>query len=297
MRKKIIASILAFILVFFIFAVNAAADAGDYAGDYDFGDYGGDDYGGDYDGDYDYGGSGSTSLSDFIIVVVVVVIFIIFAMKKNPGASSGGGTPVNVGDRSTPQSELTPMDKYKETDPGFDAEAIKAKVSNIYVQMQNNWSKKDFSPMRPYFTDTLYAQFERQLQQKIDQKVTPHIDRISVQYVELRGFKQSGGLDHIIVRLQTRITVYTTKDATGEIVAGSPSQEKFMTYEWDIARTTGTKTVKDEHDGLDRSVCPSCGAPVNINASAKCEYCGSILSSSEHDWVISGITALSQKTV
>ena len=30
------------------------------------------------------------------------------------------------------------------------------------------------------------------------------------------------------------------------------------------------------------SVCPHCGAPLEINASAKCPYCGSVITLEEH---------------
>ena len=70
-----------------------------------------------------------------------------------------------------------------------------------------------------------------------------------------------------------------------------------MVYEWDITRTTGHKTEEVKKDELGRTVCPSCGAPLDINASARCEYCGSVIKSSDHDWVISRITAISQTTL
>ena len=35
--------------------------------------------------------------------------------------------------------------------------------------------------------------------------------------------------------------------------------------------------------------CPNCGAPTKITSSGKCEYCGSIITTGEHDWVLSGL--------
>ena len=307
MKNKIIAILLILLLITATLIPVVSADAGDFAGDYDFG-------GGDWDFDFgdddgwDFGDGGIGLIGGFLsggsipIVIIVIIVAVVFIIIKNRRGSTGRSTGssanyINVGDRSTPQSKLTPMSNYKTIDPGFDEDEIKAKMSNIYVQMQNNWTKKDFSPMRPYFSAALYAQFERQLQQKIVQKITNHVDRISVQMVELRGYYQDAGLDHIIVRLQTKIVIYTTSDETGQVITGSTSQEKFMTYEWDITRTSGMKTLKPEKDSLGRSVCPSCGAPIDINASAVCEYCGSVISSTEHDWLISNITAISQKTL
>ena len=202
---------------------------------------------------------------------------------------------VDVGDRSTPQSELRPISEYMTVDPDFDAADLREKASNLYVRMQNGWTNKDISDLRPYFTDALFTQFERQLTQKKAQGLTNYIDRISVQNVALRGFKQASGVDHMIIRLEARIIDYTVNDVTGEVVSGSRDREKFMTYEWDMSRTTGAQTLKK--DGVGRVFCPSCGAPLDINASARCEYCGSVIESSDHDWAICSIKGLSQKTL
>ena len=32
--------------------------------------------------------------------------------------------------------------------------------------------------------------------------------------------------------------------------------------------------------------CPNCGAPTKITSSGKCEYCGSIITTGEHGWVL-----------
>ena len=43
-------------------------------------------------------------------------------------------------------------------------------------------------------------------------------------------------------------------------------------------------------------VCPNCGAPVEINASAKCPYCGSVITLEEHGFALNAIRAISQET-
>lgn len=66
-----------------------------------------------------------------------------------------------------------------------------------------------------------------------------------------------------------------------------------MVYEWDLVRTTGTKTEKDKP--MQTVNCPNCGAPVEINASAKCPYCGSVITLEEHDFALNAIRAISRK--
>ena len=44
------------------------------------------------------------------------------------------------------------------------------------------------------------------------------------------------------------------------------------------------------------TTCPNCGAPLDLNHTAKCEYCGAIITAAEYDWVISAIKGISQRT-
>ena len=206
-----------------------------------------------------------------------------------------GNTPVQTSVTRTPDSALRSVDSYiSERDPGFSPSSFKNKLSNLYVQMQDNWCAKDITPMRPYLTDELYNQSDRQLDQIRRANQTPHIERIAVLDVNVRGWFNRDGMDHMIVELSTRITTYTTDDRTGNLIRGDRNAEKFMTYEWDVARTEGQKT--GEAKPLQTVNCPNCGAPVSINKSAECPYCGSIITLDEHSWLLSGIKALSQRT-
>ena len=135
---------------------------------------------------------------------------------------------------------------------------------------------------------------ERQLQSHIDAHRTNIIDRISVLSVQLKGYKQENGEDKIIAYLNTRIIDYTIDDNTGHVLYGNKNVEKFMTYEWLLTRTSGQITEKQE--AMQSVVCPHCGATLNINKTAKCDYCGSIITVEEHGFVISSIKGLSQRT-
>lgn len=76
----------------------------------------------------------------------------------------------------------------------------------------------------------------------------------------------------------------------------SKTAEKFMTYEYTLIRKSGMKTTQPS--GETRTVtCPKCGAPVDINKSAECEYCGNILTVDAAEWTISNIKGISQRTM
>ena len=48
---------------------------------------------------------------------------------------------------------------------------------------------------------------------------------------------------------------------------------------------------------MKRKNCPACGAPLDINATAKCPYCGSVVTVQQEEWALSSIKGLYQRTM
>lgn len=323
MAKKLFAVLLAVTLLCIgTFSLIGHADFGDFAGDYDFGgDYGGNDYdfgGNDWNDDNDWdlgnngdgggfivlpggssGGSSGDGISPASIIVAILIVLVIILIIRHFKKGSGSGTsaqhvPVAPGAQATDPASLTPMSDYLSLDPTFSESEMREKISNLYVQFQDAWHNKDLAPLRPYLSDAYFAQSDRQLDTYRRNHQTSYIDRISVLGVTLSGYKQANGNDYIYARLQTRITQYTLDDATGNLVRGSKTAEKFMEYEWELMRTSGKTTAGSA--GTVVQNCPNCGATVNINRTAQCEFCGSIITVDSFDWVVNGIKGLSQRT-
>lgn len=220
------------------------ADLGSFSGNSDYGsDYGSDsgwDSGSDYgsgggfyffpmgssgSGGSDSGGFGSLL---FWVVLILIVIMILSRMNQHPSTPHAGAA---AGAARTPDSQLTPMSEYAALDPNFSVSDMQEKLSNIYVQMQNGCTARNIEPLRPYFTDALYQQFDRQIKSLLANRRINYVDRIAVLDVNLRGFFQEGGDDHLVAELKTRITDYTVAEDTGAVLSGSKTAEKFMTYE------------------------------------------------------------------
>ena len=310
MKKRIGAALLFGMLLIMILLApsRGIADLGDFSGGSDYGgsDWGGSDWGGgsDWDssdwGDSDgslfglslcAGGAGSSILIyvAFLVLIYLVINTIVTRKSKQNRANTAPGA------RRTPDSRLTPMSDYQSLDPNFSEEALKEHLSNLYLKMQDCCTKRDVEPIRPYFADSLYQQFERQMRSLKGAHRTNYVERIAILDVQLRGFYQENGSDVIIAELYTRITDYTLDDETGEVVSGSRTAEKFMTYEYALSRPSG-KTTDPAFEGVSERHCPNCGAPLSVNESIKCPYCGSVLTFSDHEWTVYAIKGISQRT-
>lgn len=302
------AKILVFVLCILLMMLPAfaGADFGDFSGDSDYGgswDSGSDwsssswdsDYssGSYYDDDSDVSGIDiGISLAVMAAIVVLSLIFDVSEKRKKKKQHGAQGRP--QGAQRTPDSRLQPLGDLAVTDPSFDANAMQEKISNLYVQMQNCWTDKNIESLRPYFTDAFFTQMERQLNGLKSRGLTNHVDRIAVLGVNLRGFYKQGGDEHLIVELRTRIVDYTVQDSDKKLVSGDRNREKFMTYEWDMCRAEGSVTTRE---GAMQSVsCPGCGAPLSISTTAKCPYCGRVVTLDEHDWALCAIKGISQTT-
>ena len=301
MRKLSVCAILLALLLCMMLPV-AHADVGNFAGDSDWGDSGSYDSGSDYswdDDDDDYGStwSGSDggssggsssgegwSMSTLVIMGVVIVLLILSAKRSKGGKNA----PVQV-NTAPKAADLSVLLK---NDPDFDVEKFLEKVRNLYVQMQNAWTAKDWEPMRPSLTDAFFNQLGRQLEEMKKAGRTNHVERIAVLGATVTGYERRDNLDQLKVWIQTRICDYTTDDATGEVVSGDKNRELFMTYEWTMVRTAGAVTKKEEG----AASCPNCGAPLDANASYKCPYCGSVIQGTDYDWTLASIRGISQRS-
>ena len=287
-------------------SVPALADAGNFSGSSDWGvssggswsssDWGDSDWGGSSGGSYVFFGGGSMGW----VGIVIVIIFIVVSMASKRARSSGGTGGFSSGSMASNSFSLMPIAQLAQQDPNFSEAAMREKIANLYVQMQHAWQDKEFSSMRPYMTDALYNQFNNQLNELIRSGCTNYVERIAVLEVNLSGWRQDEINDSVVAVLNTRIVDYTTRDASGELVSGSKTAEKFMCYEWTLVRSKGMKTPEPSGEGSEGTAaihCPSCGAPLEINQSAKCPYCDTVISAKKYDWAISEIKGLSQRTV
>lgn len=299
------AKILVFVLCLLLMMLPAfaGADFGDFSGDSDYGgswDSGSDWSSSSWDSDYSSGSyydddsdvSGIDIGISLAVMAAIVVLGLIIDVSEKRKKKKQQNKP--QGAQRTPDSRLQPLGDLAVTDPSFDANAMQEKISNLYVQMQNCWTDKNIESLRPYFTDAFFTQMERQLNGLKSRGLTNHVDRIAVLGVNLRGFYKQGGDEHLIVELRTRIVDYTVQDSDKKLVSGDRNREKFMTYEWDMCRAEGSVTTRE---GAMQSVsCPGCGAPLSINTTAKCPYCGRVVTLDEHDWALCAIKGISQTT-
>ena len=315
-RVRLGVLLLAVLLCCLTLGAYSLADAGNFSGGSDWGG-GGSSWGGGSDwgssssswdsgsswssgSTYDSGSSSSDlgtvgalgCLGGNLFTVVIIVIIVIIVLRYMKSGQNSGGQNVYTAAQEEPG---LPLDTLKQKDPDFNEQILLEKVGNQYIQMQNAWQDKKWEPMRAIMTDAMYNQMARQLQALIDAKQTNHVERIAVLETRIVRYAVEGDNDVLVIRISTRITDYTTDDRTGALISGSQTRELFMVYDWKLTRQKDKKTLLQP--SVTQISCPNCGAPLNINHTGKCPYCGTVVTLSDHDWALSAIKGISQRTV
>ena len=297
-NKKRLIPLIILLLCMLVIPMPVHADFGDFAGD---SDYGGGDYGGG-GGDSSSSGDGDGLFEIFYYLfrflgwkgtlILIAVIFVLSMISKKKAKNAP--PPLYSPPVESFDTEFDHISTFNKVDPNFSEAEFREKLSNFYIHFQQSWQNKDISDLRPYLTDALYAKSDRQLDSYRKNNQTNHVDHPTVLNVEILGWKKDQGNYVIAAVLNTRIVDYVTDDSTGEVIRGSNTKEKFMAYEWRLIRSADKLTALNT--GTSSVTCPYCGANVNINRSAVCEYCDSVIHVDTFDWVVSEIKGVSQIT-
>lgn len=228
----------------------------------------------------------------FVIIVIIIILVIVFIKRK------GGGMPEMPVQQEAAAVVKDPaylrqaLAELRERDPDFSEDMFISRINNMFIQLQEAWQAKDWKKVRPFESDELFNQHARQLQELIDSHTTNVVDEIAILRTEISDYHDNGATETLDVYMRCRYKDYIVDDNTGKVVEGDPKREYFMEYELAMTRKKGVTTRLAQNTVV--STCPNCGANVSINASGECEYCNSVVSNGDFDWVLSRLDVLSQ---
>lgn len=232
-------------------------------------------------------------------IIIVIGIILYFVMRKKGGGMDEeyyeepyqeSYQEAATRDTSYLRSALADL---RSRDPNFSEDMFISRVNNMFIQLQEAWQAKDWKKVRPFESDELFNTHARQLQEFIDSKTTNVVDEIAVLRTEISDYHDNGSTETLDVYMRVRLKDYIVNDETGKVIEGDPKREITMEYELAMSRRKGVVTRLAESTMV--TTCPNCGANVSINASGECEYCNSVVSNGDFDWVLSRLDVLSQE--
>ena len=287
-----------------IFDTTVYADVGSFE-DYSSGsDWGGSSWDSDWGSsswdDDDYGSSsgififgGGFGSIIFWIIIIVIVIASKNAKKgpnNNPNAQfynrQMANNAVNMQALEATQTQIE--NKIQANDPNFNKEEFISWSKNLFIKLQQAWTARDWETIRTFETESLFEQHKNQLQGYINNNQINIMDRICVNYAHLYNYRVEGDKEILTVRLNSRMEDYIIDATTKQVIKGQKGLDKVNTYLLTFIRKNGVKTKPGTIE-VNTTNCPNCGAPTQITSSGKCDYCGSVITTGEYNWVLSNL--------
>ena len=233
---------------------------------------------------------------DSITVAVIVVIVLLYFFIKGKIAKKKGTDPkfVNQQVQSQVQTDTTFDNsaaiaaQIQAIDPAFSSDKFIGFAREVFMTIQAAWTAKDWKPIRPFESETLFNTHKQQLDEYIRLGKTNVVEKIGIKHCSLHSFQQDGDKEVLVVWLNAVMRDYVIDDATKKVLESDPNRDWFMKYEMVFNRKAGVKTDPGRK-GNAITNCPNCGAPTEITSSGQCTYCGSVVTNGEHDWVLTDI--------
>lgn len=241
-----------------------------------------------------YGGTSSYDDNGIgTVIAIILIIAIVVIASKGGSTSSSNRRLVHVGEsshgytRSDVRSKAVGA-KIRETDKFFNDEKFLSWAKTSFIKLQTAWTERDWEAIRPIESESLFEQHSKQLKGYIDRKQINKMDRISVNYAELVSYNTDNEKDILVVALNSSMNDYIVDEITGCVVKGDKDRRITNTYKLTFIRKKGVLTSEGT-DKVNTTNCPNCGAPTTITSSGKCEYCGAVITTGDHDWVLNGM--------
>ncbi|HEB91025.1 MAG TPA: Tim44 domain-containing protein [Deltaproteobacteria bacterium] len=228
-------------------------------------------------------GSGEAGLID--LVVFVLVAGLILLLRRH------GRRLMAERARTRSARQLALISRIQERDPDFDLETFEQRISRAFLRIQEGWSKQDLSDVRGFMSDGLYERFSIQLR---EQKEAGYFNRMSDVRVlghEVVAVHPRAHFDVVSVRITAAATDVRVDVESGREIDGTRRAETFAEI-WRFLR--GREAATKAAAGLFEGQCPNCAAPIDPRRGWACRSCGSQLEGAPPDWVLVGITQVSE---
>ncbi len=178
------------------------------------------------------------------------------------------------------------VDEFLKYDKSFNESMFITKVNNMFVKFFTDIMMDRLPEVNHFVSDEVYKYGESIINNVKKDGNRQMYDELNVKSTTIKSIEITDDSFIINVYLQSRYMDYIISLDDGDYVSGNNSSRKQVDYNLILTK----KRVTQEQNIVRK--CPGCGAPINVNASGKCEYCGSIYNQEDYDWVITSLEKL-----
>jgi hypothetical protein len=252
------------------------------------GGFGGGTYGGGY---HSTTSVGPSWIGLLVLIVVGILVFQAIARSRRRSFGSDIREQVPPFEGIPPTDPRALLEPLLARDPALTEQSVAEHVRQMADILRAAWCGGDMRPARPFVSDGVYSRFQVQLALMRQENRRNVMSDARVLSATLEAVEDAAPLDVVHVRMTAEgRDTEVPADADDEAIRRALARTRVEPYTeiWSLVRRRGALT-KPADFPVGRA-CPGCGAPLDGGETIKCRYCGALVCSGEHDWVLSEIT-------
>ena len=174
------------------------------------------------------------------------------------------------------------MNEILKYDKEFSESKFKTYVDNVFIQLHLAVVTKELENVKHFLSDEVYNMYKQRVDNLTQKHLIQMYDEINVAQTEILNYNVDDKNMVIKVYILSRYLDYLM-DEDGNYISGDTDirseRANYLKFK---------KKINYEKTGSVRK-CPGCGASVDVNASGKCAYCGTIYNLDDKDWILTEI--------
>ncbi len=178
----------------------------------------------------------------------------------------------------------------KNADPAFDLGHFRERAKSLFLRLQACWSQERLGEAQRFVSGGLFSLMNAAQALHRGEGVRDMVFEPVVDQVTLLGVENLNTHEAVHVQMiGSMVDIDAPRGATPEQIEKLKQQAGRTPFSetWTLLRRRGAVS-KNEDDGDRR--CPGCGAEAPPGQTVRCEYCGNLFNSGQHDWVLTAIT-------
>ncbi len=232
-------------------------------------------------------------------IILCIILLIVFGYLKKTGKLKNIQNSINSTITSNysesfnqiVDNTISVSEQIRQIDPEFSSDNFLAWTREVFLKIQQAWTDRNWKVIRPFESNELFNTHNSQLNEYIKNHKINVVEKINISNATLREFRQDGDKEILVVELHAVMRDYVIDEKTKKVLESNPNKDWYMKYLMTFNRKKGVLT-KAGTSNKSTTNCPNCGAPTEITSSGQCEYCDSVITTGEHDWVLSDIHSI-----
>jgi len=231
------------------------------------------------------------------LIILIAISIVVYRMKKSGKLKKiqaeihNSNQNLSTAFDYTADNTVSVSEQVRQIDPNFSSDAFLGWVREVFLKIQQAWTDRDWKVIRPFESNELFATHNAQLNEYIKNHKINVIEKINISEAVLKEFRQDGDKEVLVVELHAIMRDYVIDEKTRKVLESDPNRDWHMKYLMTFNRKSGV-TTKAGTSNKSTTNCPNCGAPTEITSAGQCEYCDSVITTGEHDWVLSDIHSI-----